>query len=164
MKHVLVLLAVLTAVLAAACSGPPAGDDPPPPPPAEPSPPRIPTDAPPTSLDRPTPAPDPLTAAPPPGAVAVPAGRVDASAMPEGFPVLVWTRGERTLGLYGRAGGCTEARADVVAQDAGTVVVRVVQATTSPPPCTREILYPPLEVALAENLGERRVVLRGEVR
>lgn len=161
---VLALPLLLVAVLLASCSG---GAGEPPAPstaPSSPGPERIPTDAPPTSLDRPTPAPDPLTAAPPQGGVVVDAARVDAAGLPPGFPTLVWTRGTDTVGVYGRAGGCTEARAEVVAQDAARVELRVVQERTSPDPCTRELRYPPLEVRLDAPLGERRVVLRGEVR
>ena len=157
---------VLAVVLLAACGGeqtppstPPQGT-----PPASPAPERIPTDAPQAPLDRPTPAPDPLTSAPPTGGVALAAARVEAAGLPPGFPTLVWIRGDTTLGIYGRAGGCTEARAEVVAQDAARVEVRVVQERTSPDPCTRDLRYPPLEVRLDAPLAERRVVLRGEVR
>jgi hypothetical protein len=91
----------------------------------------------------------------------VPADRVDATGLPAGFPALVWTRGPRTLGVYGRAGGCTEARAELVEQTPERVAVRVVQVSTGTGPCTRELRYPPLEVALTADLGERRVVLTG---
>lgn len=153
----LVTLVVLT--LATACGGSPPG-----PPPPEPSPPTIDTGAPPRTPAapvRPSPVPDPLTATPPAGGIVVPAAQVDAENLPPGFPTLVWTRGPRTVGVYGRAGGCTEARAVVEAQDAAQVRVRVVQDTTGPGPCTRELRYPPLEVALAADLGARRVVLVG---
>lgn len=160
---VLVLPLLLAAVLLASCSGgePPARPVPGPPTPA---PERIPTDAPSTPLDRPTPAPDPLTSAPPAGATALAAARVDATGLPAGFPTLVWSRDDTTLGVYGRAGGCTEARAAVAEQGPEQVVVRVEQVTTSPGPCTRELLYPPLEVRLDAPLADRRVVLLGEVR
>jgi hypothetical protein len=159
---VLILPLLLAAVVLASCSS---GEPPAAPAPSSPSSPeRVPTDAPPTSLDRPTPVPDPLTAAPPQGGTVVDAARVDTAGLPPGFPTLVWTRGADGLGVYGRAGGCTEARAEVVAQDASRVEVRVVQQRTSPDPCTRELRYPPLEVRLDAPLGERRVVLRGEVR
>ena len=147
------LAAVL--VLAAGCgsegSPPPAG------------PPTIPTGAPPPS-NRPVPAtPDPLVASPPVGATSLPPERVDATALPAGLPTLVWTRGDRTVGVYGRAGGCTDARLEVVEQGADRVVLRVVQVTTGPGPCTRELVYPPLEAALTDPLGERTVVLTGQV-
>jgi hypothetical protein len=139
------LLAVL--VLAGACGG--RGDGPGP----APVPPAVPTGA--------TAAPDPLTATPPAGGTALPPTQVDASAVPPGQPTLVWTRGGGTLGLYGRAGGCTTARAEIVDQTAERVGLRIVRSTTGPGPCTRELRYPPLEVTLDAALGSRRVVLSG---
>ena len=134
-----------------------------PPPPAPDTPPTVATGAPPARPPAPA-APDPLTATPPDGTTALDPARVDAGALPPGFPTLVWTRGPRTLGVYGRAGGCTEASAQVVDQTAQAVTLRVVQTTTSPGPCTRELRYPALEVTLAADLGTRRVVLTGEMR
>jgi hypothetical protein len=160
LRPVLLAAAVTTVVvLAAGCGG--AGEEP-----ARPEASTLPTDAPPagTPLNRPVPAtPDPLVAEPPAGATALPAARVDAGALPAGLAPLVWTRGERTIGAYGRGGGCTDARLEVVEQGPERVVLRVVQFTTGPGPCTRELVYPPLEVTLDEPLGERRVVLTGEV-
>ncbi|GAA4798207.1 hypothetical protein GCM10023200_38250 [Actinomycetospora chlora] len=147
-------------LLAAGCGS---SDSPgtPPPPAAPPS--SIPTGAPPTS-NRPVPVtPDPLTATPPAGTTALPADRVDTGALPAGLPTLVWTRGDRGIGVYGRAGGCTEARLSVVEQGADRVVLRSEQVTTGPGPCTRELVYPPLEATLDAPLGERRVVLTGAV-
>jgi hypothetical protein len=146
-------------LLVAGCGSTPS---PPPPPPS--APPTVATGAPagaPVATSVPA---DPLTATPPDGTTALDAARVDVRGLPPGFPTLVWTRGPRTLGVYGRAGGCTEANAQVVDQTAAAVTVRVVQATTSPGPCTRELRYPALEVTLAADLGTRRVVLTGEVR
>jgi hypothetical protein len=152
------LLAAIV-LLAAGCGS---SDTPGTPPPAA-APPTIPTAAPPTS-NRPVPVtPDPLTATPPAGATALPADRVDTSGLPAGLPGLVWTRGDREVGAYGRAGGCTDARLSVVEQGADRVVLRVEQFTTGPGPCTRELVYPPLEATLEAPLGERPVVLTGAV-
>jgi hypothetical protein len=163
MRTVLIPSALLgVALLVAGCGG-----TPPPPAPGPGTPPTVATGAPPagTPAAPSTPAPaDPLTADPPDGTTALDAARVEARGLPPGFPTLVWTRGARTLGVYGRAGGCTEASAQVVDQTAEAVTVRVVQTTTSTGPCTRELRYPPLEVTLAADLGTRRVVLTGEVR
>jgi ABC-type transport system substrate-binding protein len=154
------------ALLLTGCGG---ASTPPPPAPGTPptvatgTPPTVATGAPPAQAPAPA-APDPLTATPPDGTTALDPARVEARDLPPGFPTLVWTRGPRTLGVYGRAGGCTEASAQVVDQGAESVTLRVVQATTSTGPCTRELRYPPLEVTLAADLGTRRVVLTGEVR
>jgi hypothetical protein len=154
------LAAALTGgvLLAAGCGG--TGEEPPLP---ESS--TLPTAAPPGSPGtRPVPAtPDPLVAAPPAGATALPAARVDAAALPAGLAPLVWTRDSRTIGAYGRGGGCTDARLEVVEQGPERVVLRVVQFSTGPGPCTRELIYPPLEATLDAPLGERPVVLTGVV-
>ena len=156
LRPVLLAAALSSGVLlAAGCGG--AGEEPPLP---ESS--TLPTAAPPGT--RPVPAtPDPLVAAPPAGATALPAGRVDAAALPAGLAPLVWTRDDRTIGAYGRGGGCTDARLEVVEQGPERVVLRVVQFSTGPGPCTRELIYPPLEATLDAPLGERPVVLTGIV-
>lgn len=159
---VLAALAVLT--LAAGCgdSSPSTPPSTPAPPSASPeAPPTIPTGAPPARPERPIPAADPLTSTPPAGATPLPASQVDAENLPPGFPTLVWTYGPRTVGVYGRAGGCTESRAEVADQTDAQVRIRVVQYSTGRGPCTRELRYPPLEVTLAADLGARRVVLVG---
>ena len=123
-----------------------------------------------TSVDLPTTGPastpvappegDPMNFQPPPGAVAVAAAKVDASALPPGYPKLVWTEGDgSTIGAYGQAGGCTEARADVTEQGAQRVVLQITETTLSAGPCTMEIRYPALTVKLDAPLGERTVVL-----
>jgi hypothetical protein len=157
------LLAVLV-LLAAGCGS--GGGEPAGPRGQDPSvattPPSIPTGAP--ASNRPVPvAPDPLVASPPVGATALPPERVDAGALPAGLPTLVWTRGDRTVGVYGRAGGCTQARLEVVDQTPDRVVLRVVQFVTGPGPCTRELVYPPLEATLEGPLAQRPVVLTGTV-
>jgi hypothetical protein len=108
-----------------------------------------------------TPDTDPMNPKPPPGSVMVPATRVDASALPPGYPTVVWMVGDgSTLGAYGQAGGCIEATADLVEQTARRVVIRITEATTSAGPCTMEIRYPPLTVTLDAPLAERTVVLQ----
>ena len=151
--NVAALFAVLTLAVGCGSSQPSSSG------PTPDQPPTIGTGAPPPRTDVTTPAPDPLTATPPPGTTALPVARVDAESLPAGFPTLVWTRGPRTVGVYGRAGGCLEVHAEVGEQTADRVVVRVVQATTGPGPCTRELRYVPLEVPLQADLGDRRVVL-----
>jgi hypothetical protein len=149
------------ALLLAGCGSGGSSDPGPTPPPSVPT---VATGAPPGGTSTPPVPADPLTADPPDGTTALDPSRVDARGLPPGFPTLVWTRGPRTLGVYGRAGGCTESNAAVVDQTADAVTVRVLQTTTSTGPCTRELRYPTLEVTLAADLGARRVVLVGEVR
>ncbi|WP_157647796.1 hypothetical protein [Actinomycetospora chiangmaiensis] len=128
------------------------------------SPATVPTGAPPGGTSTPAVPDDPLIASPPPGGTALDPARVTTTGLPAGFPTLVWTTGPRTLGVYGRAGGCTEAAATIVAQTAEAVTVRVTQTSTSTGPCTRELRYPAFALPLDADLGERRVVLTGEVR
>jgi ABC-type transport system substrate-binding protein len=155
---VLIPSALLGVALLAGCGG---TSTPPPPDPV--TPPTVATGAPPARSPAPAAA-DPLTATPPDGTTALDPARVEARDLPPGFPTLVWTRGPRTVGVYGRAGGCTATNAQVVDQTTEAVTLRVVQTTTSAGPCTRELRYPALEVTLAADLGVRRVVLTGEVR
>jgi hypothetical protein len=104
---------------------------------------------------------DPMHPKPPPGAVAVPAARVDASALPPGYPSVVWTVGDgSTVGAYGQAGGCTEASADVPEQTTQYVVVRITETTLSAGACTMELRVPPLAVTLDAPLGDRTVILQ----
>lgn len=127
----------------------------------------------PPTTDRPSPPPastdplppvqvDPMNPQPPPGAQAVPASKVDASALPEGYPKVAWTTGGgRAVGAYGMAsGGCVEVDGELAEQNPQRVVLRLVERTTSPGPCTMEIRYVPVSVELAEPLGERTVVLQ----
>jgi len=103
---------------------------------------------------------DPVNPQPPPGATPVPASRVDASALPDGYPRVVWTVGDgSTIGAYGQAGGCIEATAEATEQTGQRVVMRITETTLSTGPCTMEISFPPLMVTLDAPLGDRTVVL-----
>jgi hypothetical protein len=105
---------------------------------------------------------DPMNPQPPPGAAPVPASKVDASALPEGYPKIAWTTdGGRAVGAYGVAsGGCVEVRGELAEQNPKRVLLRLVERTTSDGPCTMEIRYVPVAVNLAEPLGDRTVVLQ----
>lgn len=155
----MIVLLAAALLFAAGCGSTPPG-------PAEPSPApaTVPTGAPPGGTSTPAVPPDPLVATPPPGGTALDAARVTTTGLPAGLPTLVWTTGPRTLGVYGRAGGCTESTAAVTDQTAEAVTVRITQTTTSTGPCTRELRYPAFELPLDADLGNRRVVLTGEVR
>ncbi|MDL5156456.1 hypothetical protein [Actinomycetospora termitidis] len=160
MRAVGMIVLLATVVLFAAGCGSPGGggggDTPPG------TPPTVPTGAPPGGTSTPPVPVDPLVADPPPGGTALDPARVTTTGLPAGFPTLVWSRGPRTLGVYGRSGGCTEAAATVVDQTPEAVTVRVTQTTTSTGPCTRELRYPAFELPLTADLGQRRVVLTGE--
>jgi len=105
---------------------------------------------------------DPMNPQPPTGAQPVPASKVDASALPEGYPRAAWTTdGGKAAGAYGVAsGGCVEVSGELAEQNPQRVVLRLVEHTTSDGPCTMEIRYVPVSVELAEPLGERTVVLQ----
>jgi hypothetical protein len=105
---------------------------------------------------------DPMNPQPPPGAAPVPASKVDATALPEGYPRVAWTTdGGKAVGAYGVAsGGCVEVRGELAEQNPQRVVLRLVEHTTSDGPCTMEIRYVPVAVSLAEPLGDRTVVLQ----
>lgn len=97
---------------------------------------------------------------PPPGTERVRAAQVDATALPEGYPRLVWTSEDGTeLGAYGQEGGCTQVRADLVEQTAETVRIMFVEVTPTTGPCTMDLRFPRLTVLLDEPLGDRTVVL-----
>lgn len=99
----------------------------------------------------------------PPEGTPLPPERVDATALPEGYPKLVWTLDDgAAVGMYGQGGGCTEVSTAVRDADDTTVRVAIVETTTSSGPCTMELSYPPQTVPLDEPLGERTVVLTRE--
>lgn len=105
---------------------------------------------------------DPMNPQPPPGAQPVPASKVDAGALPEGYPRAAWTTDDgRAVGAYGVANsGCAEVRGELAEQNPQRVVLRLVEHTTSDEVCTMEIRYVPVAVSLAEPLGDRTVVLQ----
>jgi hypothetical protein len=98
---------------------------------------------------------------PPAGGIAVDKAQVDAKALPEGYPALVWTEADgAVVGAYGQAGGCVEATGSVTEQTGDRVVFLVTETTTSTGMCTMDIRYPPLTVKLDAPLGDRTVVLQ----
>ncbi len=97
---------------------------------------------------------------PPPGTERVGPAQVDATALPEGYPRLVWTsEGGTGLGAYGQEGGCSQVRADLVEQTTETVRIIFVEVSPTTGPCTMDLRFPPLTVLLDEPLGDRTVVL-----
>ncbi len=107
------------------------------------------------------PAVDPMNPAPPAGGIEVAEAKVDATALPEGYPSVVWTEADgAVVGAYGQAGGCTEATGSVTEQSAAQVVFLVTETTSDAQMCTMDIRYPPLTVKLDAPLGDRTVVLQ----
>ncbi|MGH3794413.1 MAG: hypothetical protein ACRDSP_05945 [Pseudonocardiaceae bacterium] len=98
--------------------------------------------------------------APPAGGRSLPPAQVDASALPEGYPHLVWTEGDgRTVGAYGQEGGCTVVHSELREQTATLVRMAFVEVTMRAGPCTMDLRFRPLTVALDAPLGQRTVVL-----
>lgn len=103
---------------------------------------------------------------PPSGGEKVATEQVDAAALPEGFPVLVWTENDGlTVGVVAQEGGCGKASLDVSAQSAAEVVITMVETVPSDPqPCTMDLRYPKLTTELDQPLADRTVVLKNEQR
>lgn len=99
---------------------------------------------------------------PPRGGTALPAVQVDAAALPDGHPRLVWIseRG-RVIGVYGQEGGCSRVRADLLEQTATQIRIDLVETIPTTGPCTMDLRFPPLSVQLDEPLGQRSVLLEG---
>jgi hypothetical protein len=98
--------------------------------------------------------------APPPGGAVIPAAQVDATALPDGHPRLVWTREDgRMVGVYGQEGGCSQVRAELLAQTATQIRIELVETIPTTGPCTMDLRFPPLSVQLDEPLGQRTVQL-----
>jgi hypothetical protein len=116
--------------------------------------------------DLPSLPPGPPPSTPPAGATAVPDAQVDASALPDGYPRMVWTEQDgRAVGAVAQEGGCGKASAEAPEQSADRVVVTLVETQPSQPqPCTMDLRYPTVNVSLDAPLGDRKVVLRAEQR
>jgi hypothetical protein len=103
---------------------------------------------------------------PPAGGTPVEAPRIDTAALPEGYPVLVWTEDDgATVGVVAQEGGCGKASVEVPEQTDTQVVVLMVETVPSEPvACTMDLRYPKLTTELDQPLGERTVVLKAEQR
>lgn len=121
------------------------------------------TETPPTSSTAPVGQPG-LT--PPADAVPVEGAKLDAAALPEGFPAKVWTESKgNTIGATGQEGGCGKASAEVAEQSAEKVVLVLVETTpANAGMCTMDIRFPTVTAELDQPLGDRKVVLRSEQR
>ncbi len=98
----------------------------------------------------------------PEGSTQVPADKIDATALPAGFPREVWTaNGGTVLNIRAQEGGCGHALGEATEQAGDHVVVDLseTKAQTNQM-CTRDIRYPVISVALAAPLDQRTVVLK----
>jgi hypothetical protein len=122
----------------------------------------------------PSPSPSPNEPVPPPnppgkprltvpeGSTPVPPGKIDATALPSGFPREVWTsNGGTVLDIRAQEGGCGHALGEAAEQTADRVVVDLSETKAQTGQmCTMDIRYPVISVALAAPLGQRTVVLK----
>jgi hypothetical protein len=98
----------------------------------------------------------------PEGSTPVPAGKIDATALPAGFPHEVWTaNGGTVLNIRAQEGGCGHALGEAAEQAADHVVVDLSETKAQTGQmCTMDIRYPVISVALAAPLDQRTVVLK----
>lgn len=103
---------------------------------------------------------------PPDGGAPVPDGQIDATALPQGYPTLVWTQDDgRAVGVVAQEGGCGRASVEVPQQTDGQVVITMVETQPAKPQaCTMDLRYPKITVELDAPLGDRKVVLQTEQR
>lgn len=98
----------------------------------------------------------------PPGVQEVPRERVDAGSLSDTYrrEAYVFNDG-RAVEVFGLAGGCKEAKAEVTGQSAEVVQITLVTITRQPSGtmCTQELRQVPLTVTLSAPLGDRRLVL-----
>jgi hypothetical protein len=98
----------------------------------------------------------------PEGSTPVPADKIDATALPDGFPREVWTaNGGTVLNIRAQEGGCGHALGEAAEQAGDHVVVNLseTKAQTNQM-CTMDIRYPVISVALVTPLDQRTVVLK----
>ncbi|HEX3778177.1 MAG TPA: hypothetical protein VHX38_00790 [Pseudonocardiaceae bacterium] len=101
----------------------------------------------------------------PPGSEPVAGAKVDASALPAGYPRLVWTVGNGgTLGFFTEQGACQTVSAQVIAQTATAVTIRLLQIQpASTKPCPHSLLNKPTTVGLSQPLGSRTVIMQATI-
>lgn len=103
---------------------------------------------------------------PPSGGEQVEAAQIDQTALPEGYPVLVWTEDDgKSVGVVAQEGGCGKASVEVPEQtDAQVTVLMVETLPAEEKMCTMDLRYPKIAVELDQPLGDRKVVLKTEQR
>ncbi len=96
----------------------------------------------------------------------MPAAQIDDSALPEGYPQLVWTEEDgMSIGVVAQEGGCGKASVEIPEQTDEQVVVLMVETVPAKPQaCTMDLRYPKITSELDAPLGDRTVVLKTEQR
>lgn len=103
---------------------------------------------------------------PPSGGEEVAKAQIDDSALPKGYPQLVWTEDDGTsIGVVAQEGGCGVASVEIPEQTDKQVVVLMVETQPAQPKaCTMDLRYPKITSELDAPLGDRTVVLKSEQR
>ncbi|HEY2694855.1 MAG TPA: hypothetical protein VGJ45_05260 [Pseudonocardiaceae bacterium] len=101
----------------------------------------------------------------PAGAVPVAGAKVDARALPAGYPRLVWTEGNGgVVGFFAEQGACTTASASVIGETDLAVTVRlVITQPASTKPCPQYLLNKEMTVNLDRPLGSRTVIMQAAI-
>jgi hypothetical protein len=101
----------------------------------------------------------------PAGAVPVAGAKVDARALPAGYPRLVWTEGNGgVVGFFAEQGACTTASASVIGETDQAVTVRlVITQPASTKPCPQYLLNKEMTVNLDRPLGSRTVIMQAAI-
>ena len=101
----------------------------------------------------------------PAGAVPVAGAKVDARALPAGYPRLVWTEENGSVvGFFAEQGACTTASASVLGQTDRAVTVRlVITQPASTKPCPQYLLNKEMTVNLDRPLGSRTVIMQAAI-
>ena len=101
----------------------------------------------------------------PAGATPVAGSKVDAAALPGGYPRLVWTEGNGSvIGFYAEQGACTTVSASVPAQSDSSVTVRlVISEPASTKPCPQYLRDKEMTVNLDRPLDGRTVIMQAAI-
>jgi hypothetical protein len=101
----------------------------------------------------------------PVGAVPVAGARVDARALPAGYPRLVWTEGNGSVvGFFAEQGACTTVSASVTGQTDQAVTVRLLLTEpASTKPCPQYLVNKEMTVNLDRPLGSRTVIMQAAI-
>jgi hypothetical protein len=103
---------------------------------------------------------------PPDGGEEVAEQQIDDTALPQGYPKLVWTQDDgRAVGVVAQEGGCGRASVELPEQTDTQVTVLMIETVPAKPTnCTMDLRYPKITVELDEPLGDRQIVLKTEQR